>query len=73
MKDITRARFVKSVVARSQGIYESTARSTTVDLTAIRPVFSCDIFASQAVGGVTRYFAELHRTFRESGVDGVSC
>lgn len=39
--------------------------------TPIRPVFSCDIFASQSFGGVSRYFAELHRTFRESGVESV--
>jgi glycosyltransferase involved in cell wall biosynthesis len=62
---------MKSLVAREQDIDELMGRSTNVGLTSLRPVFSCDIFASQAVGGVTRYFAELHRTFRESGVQSL--
>jgi glycosyltransferase involved in cell wall biosynthesis len=48
-----------------------TLRSTHADPAAVRPVFSCDIFASQGIGGVTRYFAELHRAFRELGVESV--
>jgi glycosyltransferase involved in cell wall biosynthesis len=41
---------------------------TTRDGYPIRPVFSHDIFIRQRFGGVSRYFAELHRALRRLGV-----
>ena len=34
-----------------------------------QPVLSADAFTLQQRGGVSRYFAELHRGLREIGID----
>lgn len=40
----------------------------TVASPELRPILTHDIFAAQRVGGVSRYFAELHKALRRDGV-----